>query len=131
MTHLPDDDARLTILLRAISGPEPSPDLLAGARRRYNEALAARYRREALLGFVAACAGLALLATLPLFFFDPADLIAGTAVAAAGATRWLTGVITVLSIVPPAVWAFMALSALASLLPALALARPRRLPVAK
>ena len=131
MTSLPDDDAQLTRLLRTLSTPEPTPDLLAGARRRYREALAARYRREATLGLVAAGGSLALFATLLLFVFEPADLITWAAGAAAGATRWIAGAVTVLSIVPPAVWGVMAAGAAMSLLPAVVLARQRRLPVLK
>ena len=127
----PPDDERLTILLRAISIPEPSPTLLAGARRRYREALEARYRREVVLGLVAASVGLLLPAILLLFLFEPADLIAGGAVAAAGVTRWMTGVAIVLSIVPVGVWTSVVVGFVVSLLPIGLLARVWRPVVVK
>ena len=131
MKNPPDDDERLTILLRAISIPEPSPNLLAGARRRYREALEARYRREVLLGLMAASVGLLLPAALLLSLFEPAALIAWGAVGAAGATRWITGMAVVVSIVPLAVWASVAAGFVVSLLPIGLLARARRLAVVK
>ncbi|HXJ81726.1 MAG TPA: hypothetical protein VMS64_23955 [Candidatus Methylomirabilis sp.] len=124
---LPDDDARLTVLLRALPAPEPTPDLLAGARRRYHEALAARYRREAVVGLVAAGVSHALFLALLLVVFDPVDLIVGAAVTAVSATRWIIGVITVLSALPPDIWGVVAAGAAVALLPAVVLARLGRL----
>ena len=131
MTRPPDDDARLAILLRALPAGEPPADLLAGTRRRYREALARRARREAIVGLLVAGVSLALLAALLQFFFEPADLIARIAVAAAEATRWIAGVVTVLSVVPPAAWGVMAAGAALSLLPAIVLARLGRLSAVK
>ena len=126
MKNPPDDHERLTSLLRAISTPEPSPNLLAGARRRYREALEARYRREVAVGLVAASMGLLLPAILLLSLFEPADLIAWGAVAAAGVTRWMTGVAIVLSIVPVGVWGSVVVGLVGSLVPIGLLARVRR-----
>ena len=127
----PPDDERLTILLRALSTPEPSPNLLAGARRRYREALDARYRREVFLGLVAASVGLVLPAIVLLSLFEPADLIAWGAVAAGGVTRWMAGAAIVLSIVPLAVWGSVVVGFVVSLLPIGLLARARRPAVVK
>lgn len=126
MKNPPDADERLTILLQAISTPEPSPNLLAGARRRYREALDARYRREVFLGLVAASVGLLLPAILLLSLFEPAALIAWGAVGAAGVTRWMTGAAIVVSIVPLAVWVSVVVGFVVSLLPIALLAHVRR-----
>ena len=131
MTRAPDDDERLTVLLRALPAAEPPSDLLAKTRRRYREALARRARREAVLGLVVAGVSLALFATLLRVFFEPGDLIAWVAVAAADATRWIAGGVTVLSIVSPDAWGVMAAGAALSLLPAILFARLARLPTTK
>lgn len=96
MRGLPDEDDRLTSLLRAIATPEPPPDFLAGARRRYARALDARYRREAFIGLGASALGLGTAATLLLSLFDPVAIVAGVAVAAADVTVWMKGVTIVL-----------------------------------
>src|SRR5262245_55205959 len=117
MTNLPHDDERLTTLLRALPAPEPPPDLLAGAQRRYREALDARYRREILKTFAATAVGLVLPAIVLLSLFEPSALIAGAAVAAADAARWMTGMAVVLSIVPLGVWASVLMGFAGSLVP--------------
>jgi hypothetical protein len=127
----PSDDDELAILLRALPAAEPPPDLLAGARRQYREALVRRARREAVLSLVVAGVSLALFAGLVQFFFEPADLIAWVAVAAAEATRWIAGGVTVLSIVSPVAWGVMAAGAALSLLPAIVLTRMGRVPAMK
>jgi hypothetical protein len=131
MTRLPDEDDRLTTLLRAIATPEPPPDFLAGARRRYARAMEARYRREAFTGLVASALGLGIAATLLLSVFEPVALIAWVAVAAAEVTAWMKGVAIVLSIVPPALWPSVLLGLIVSLLPFVLLARARSLVVVK
>jgi hypothetical protein len=131
MTRLPDEDDRLTTLLRAIATPEPPPDFLAGARRRYARAMEARYRREVFTGLVASALGLGIAATLLLSVFEPAALIAWVAVAAAEVTAWMKGVAIVLSIVPPALWPSMLLGLVVSLLPFVLLARARSLVAVK
>jgi hypothetical protein len=131
MSHLPDDDDRLTPLLRAIATPEPPPDFLAGARRRYAQALEARYRREVLTSLVASALGLGVAATLLLSVFDPVGLIAWGVVTAAELAAWTKGVVVVLSIVPPVLWAPALLGAVVSLLPFVLLARARAPLVAK
>jgi hypothetical protein len=131
MKNPSDDDERLTILLQAISTPEPSPSLLTGARRRYREALDARYRREVFLGLVAASVGLLLPAILLLSLFEPAALIAWGAVGAAGVTRWMAGAAIVVSIVPLAVWISVVVGVVVSLFPIALLAHVRRLAVVK
>ena len=45
MSERPDEDGRLTSLLQALPMPEPSAEYLAGARRRYRDAMEARDRR--------------------------------------------------------------------------------------
>lgn len=131
MTHLPDEDDRLTTLLRAIATPEPPPDFLDGTRRRYAQALDARYRREVFMGLVASTLGLGLAATLLLFVFEPVALIAWIAVAAAEVTAWMKGIAVVLSIVPPVLWASALLGLVVSLLPFVLFARAGSLVVVK
>ena len=131
MTHSPDEDERLTTLLRAIAAPEPPRDFLAGARRRYAEALEARYRREVFTALVAAALGLGLAVTLMLSVFEPVSLIAWVAVVVADVTAWMTGIAIVLSVVPPVVWTAAVLGCAVSLLPIGLLARARLRLVAK
>jgi len=131
MTHLPDEDDRLTTRLRAIATPEPPPDFFDGARRRYAQALDARYRREVFTGLVASTLGLGLAATLLLSVFEPVALIAWIAVAAAEGTAWMKGVAVVLSIVPPVLWASALLGLVVSLLPFVLFARAGSLVVVK
>ena len=131
MTRLPDEDDRLTTLLRAIPTPEPPPDFLAGARRRYADAMEARYRREAFTGVVASALGLGIAATLLLSVFEPVALIAWVAVAAAEVTAWVKGVAVVLSIVPPTLWPSAVPGLVVALLPFVLLARARSLVTVK
>ena len=130
MTRAPDDD-ELAILLRALPAAGPPPNLLAGAQRRYREALARRARREAVLSLVVAGGSLALFAGLMPFLFGPANVIGSVAVAAAEATRWIAGGVTILSIVSPVAWSVMAAGAALSLLPAIVITRRERLPAVK
>ena len=131
MTRLPDEDDRLTTLLRAIATPEPPLDFLAGTRRRYAQALEARYRREVFTGLVASALGLGIAAILLLSVFEPAALIAWVTVAAAEVTAWMKGVAIVLSVVPPALWPSVLLGLVVSWLPFVLLARARSLVAVK
>jgi len=125
MSDLRDDDDRLAGLLRAIPTPEPPPEFLAGAHRRYLAAIDARFRREVFTGLLTAILGLALLAAILAPSVEPATPIAWLAEAAADATRWMTGVAIVLSLVPMAFWASATLGFTASMLSLALLARAR------
>ena len=48
MSQRPDENGRLTGLLQALRVPEPSAEFLAGARRRYLDAIEMRDRRQVL-----------------------------------------------------------------------------------
>jgi hypothetical protein len=125
VTRIHDEDERLTLLLRAIPVPEPSPDFLAGARRRYLEALEARYRREVLTGLVAVAVAFGIAVALVLSLFEPLGLIAGVAVTISGLARWMAGVEIVLSNVPSLVWIPVVLVSVVSLLSIVPLLRVR------
>ncbi len=127
MTGLSEDDDRLAILLRAIPPLEPRADFLAGTRRRYLEALEARYRREVFTGLVAAAIGFGLAATLLLSVFEAATLIARVSVAMATLARWMDGIAIVLSCVPPLFWASNVFGFVVSLMAIASLARARSL----
>lgn len=104
-------------------GPREALVLFHGARRRYVQALEARYRREVFAGLMASTLGLVLAATLLLSVFEPVALIAWIAVAAAEVTASMKGVAIVLSIVPPVLWASALLGLVVSLLPFVLFAR--------
>jgi hypothetical protein len=125
MTRLTDEDAELTRLLRAIGTPEPPGDFRDRARDRYARALEARYRREAVTALAASALGLGSAATVLLSIFDPVSLIAWIAVAAASVTAWMSGIATVVALVPPTLWPSALMGLVASLLPLVLLARAR------
>jgi hypothetical protein len=131
MTDLHDEDDRLVMLLRAIPLPEPPPDFLAGARRRYAQALEARFRREAFMGFVASALGLGIAAALLLSVLEPVAILAWGAVATAELAAWMKAVAIVFSTVPPVLWAPALLGLVTFLLPFALLARARSLLVVK
>ena len=131
MSERPDEDGRLTGLLQALSVPEPSAEYLAGARRRYLVAMAARDRRQVLTGLVAALVGLAVIAILLGPTLEPAALLASLAKAAADLARWTTGVGVVLALVPLAIWASSALGSIAAVLSLVFVARARSLGLVK
>jgi hypothetical protein len=110
-------------LLRDLPVPEPSPDFLAGARRRYGQAVAARARREVVTSLAAALLGLALLVGLQAVAFDADTMIAWLAEVAADATRWIAGAVILCSLVPFMFWILTGLGSLVSLA-LLARARP-------
>lgn len=127
MSERPDDNDRLTSLLQALSVPEPSAEYLAGARRRYVVAMAARDRRQVLTGLVAALVGLAVVAILLGPTLEPAALLTWLAGVAADLARWTTGVSVVLALVPLAIWTSAALGSAAAVLSLVLVARARLL----
>jgi hypothetical protein len=116
MSEQPDENGRLTGLLKALRVPEPSAEFLAGARRRYLDAIEVRDRRQVLTGLVAALVGLAVIAILLGPTIEPAALLASLAGVAADLARWTTGVGVVLALVPLAIWASAALASTATVL---------------
>ena len=131
MSERRDEDARLTSLLQALRVAEPSAEFLAGARRRYLEALEVRDRRQVLTGLVAALVGLSVIAILLGPTIDPAALLVWLADVAADLARWTTGVGVVLALVPLAIWASAALGSIAAVLSLVFVARARPLGLVK
>jgi hypothetical protein len=131
MSERPDENGRLTSLLQALCVPEPSAEFLAGARRRYLEAIEVRDRRQVLTGLVAALVGLAVIAILLGPTIEPAALLASLAGVAADLARWTTGVGVVLALVPLAIWASAALASTAAVLSLVLVARARSLGLVK
>ena len=131
MSQQPDENGRLTGLLQALRVPEPSAEFLAGARRRYLDALEVRDRRQVLTALVAALVGLAVVAILLGPTIEPAALLASLAEVAADLARWTTGLSVVLALVPLAIWASAALASTAAVLSLVLVARARSLAPAK
>ena len=131
MSQRPDENGRLTSLLQALRVPEPSAEFLAGARRRYLDAIEMRDRRQVLTGFLAALVGLAVIAILLGPTIEPAALLALLAEVAADLARWTTGVGVVLALVPLAIWASAALGSIAAVLSLVLVARARSLGLVK
>jgi hypothetical protein len=131
MSQRPDENERLTSLLQALRVPEPSAEFLAGARRRYLDAIEVRDRRQVLTGFLAAVVGLAVIAILLGPTIEPAALLASLAEVAADLARWTTGVGVVLALVPLAIWASAALASTAAVLSLVLVARARSLGLVK
>ena len=131
MTQFPDEDERLTMLLRTIPFPEPLPDFLAGARRRYVEAVEARYRREVFTGLLAASFALGLVATFLLSAFKPATLIAWVVATMASVAKWMDGIGIIVSQVPPVVATSAVLVSIVFLLSVVSLLRVRSLVTVK
>ena len=131
MSQRPDENGRLTGLLQALRVPEPSAELLAGARRRYLDAIEVRDRRQVLTGLLAALVGLAVIAILLGPTMEPAALLASLAGVAADLARWTTGVGVVLALVPLAIWASAALASTAAVLSLVLVARARSLGLVK
>jgi len=104
MSPRSDDDRHLTSLLQALPVPEPSVELLTGARRRYRAAIEARDRRHVLTGLVAALVGLAVTATLLGSAVEPTALAGWLAGTVADLVRWTTGVGVVVAVVPLPIW---------------------------
>lgn len=131
MSQRPDENGRLTSLLQALRVPEPSAEFLAGARRRYLDAIEMRDRRQVLTGLLAALVGLAAIAILLGPTIEPAALLALLAEVAADLARWTTGVGVVLALVPLAIWASAALASTAAVLSLVLVARARSLGLVK
>ena len=125
------DDDGLTSLLRALPVPEPSADLPGAARRRYLAAIAARDRRHALTGLVAALVALAVTAILLGWAVEPVALVSSLAEVTADLARWTTAVGVVMALVPLPVWTSAALGSIAAMLSLVVLARARSLAVVK
>jgi hypothetical protein len=131
MSQQPDENGRLTGLLQALRVPEPSAEFLAGARRRYLDAIEVRDRRQVLAGLVAALVGLSVIAILLGPTMETAALLASLAEVAADLARWTTGVGVVLALVPLAIWASAALASTAAVLSLVLVARARSLGLVK
>lgn len=131
MSQRPDENGRLTSLLQALRVPEPSAEFLAGARRRYLDAIEMRDRRQVLTGLLAALVGLAAIAILLGPTIEPAALLALLAEVTADLARWTTGVGVVLALVPLAIWASAALASTAAVLSLVLVARARSLGLVK
>ncbi len=125
MTERPDENGQLTSLLRALATPEPSEEFLAGARRRYLQAIKARDRRHALAGLAAALVGVAVIAALLGSVVEPIVFVGWLAEAAADLARWTTGVGVVIDLVPPGFWASAILASIAFVLSLVVLTRAR------
>ena len=127
----PNDHDRLESLLRMLSAPEPSAQLASSVRRRYLAAMAARARREALMGLVAALVGLAVIAAIGMTVSEPATLLLWPAETVADIARWTAGIGVVLALVPALAWASVVLASAGALLSLGLLARARVLATAK
>ena len=125
MSREADESDELTRLLRALPAPEPSAEFLAGARRRYLEAVEARHRRAVLTGLTAAVVGLVVTASLLTITIEPAALLVLLAEAAADLARWATGAGVVIALVPLSLWTSTLLGSTAAILSLILLARAR------
>ena len=115
----------LTSLLQALPAPEPSAEFLAGARRRYLEAVEARHRRAVFTGVAAAVFGLVVTAGLLTITIEPATLVVLLADAAADLARWATGVGVVIALVPLSIWTSTLLGSAAAVLSLILMTRAR------
>jgi hypothetical protein len=131
MSRRADERDELTSLLQALPTPEPTAELLAGARRRYLEAIEALDRRAVFTGLAAAVVGLVVIATLLTTTIEPAALVAWLAEAAADLARWVTGVGVVIDLVPPSIWTSALLGSTAAVLSLVLIARARSLALVK
>jgi hypothetical protein len=127
MSRGADEGAELTSLLQALPTPEPSTEFLAGAQRRYLEAVEARDRRAVFTGLAAAVVGLVVTATLLTITVEPAALVVLLAEAAADLARWATGVGVVIALLPLSVWTSTLLGSTAAVLSLILMARARSL----
>jgi len=127
MTPLSDEEDRLTTLLRTLAVPDAPAGFLARTRRRYDEALEARYRQRVFLGVAAGGLSFAMVAALVVFALGLSTLLAWFGVAVAGYARWIKAVEVVLTNVPPLFWTLPLLALALSLLPIVSLARARSL----
>jgi len=131
MSRRADERDELTSLLQALPAREPSAEFLAGARRRYLEAIEARERRAVFTGLAAAVVGLVAIATLLTTTVGFVALAAWLAEAAADLARWVTGVGVVIDLVPLSIWMSVVLGSTASVLSLVLIARARSLALMK
>ncbi len=131
MIHLSDEEDRLATLLRTIAMTDPPAGFLAGARRRYIEALEARYRQRVFLGLAAGGLSFGMVAVLVFSVLGPSTLLAWLGEALAGYARWFKALEIVLSNVPALFWPLPLLALALLLLPIVPVARARPLEVLK
>jgi hypothetical protein len=131
MSRRADERDELTSLLRALPAPAPSAEFLAGARRRFLEAIEARDRRAVFIGLAAAVVGLVVVATLFTTIIEPAALVAWLAEVAGDLARWVTGVGVVIALVPLSMWTLALLGSTVSVLSLVLIARARSLMLVK
>jgi hypothetical protein len=127
MSRGADESDELTRQLQALPAPEPSAEFLAGARRRYLEAVEARHRRAVFAGLTAAVVGLVVTASLLTIIIEPTTLVVLLAEAAAELARWATGVGVVIALVPLSLWTSTLLGSTAAVLLLILIARARSL----
>ena len=127
MSRGADERDELTSLLQALPAPEPSAEFLAGARRRYLEAVKARHRRAVFTGFAAVLIGLVVTASLLTITIEPVAFVVLLADAAADLARWATGVGVVIALVPLSLWTSTLLGSTAAVLSLILIARARSL----
>jgi len=127
MNRQSDDDAQLTSLLKALPVPAPSDEFVAGARRRYLEAMEARDRRAVFTGLAAALVGLVVMGTLLATTIEPTALVATLAETAAELARWATGLGVLIALVPVSIWTSAMLGSTVAILSLILLARARSL----
>jgi len=127
MSRQSDPTAQLATLLQALPTPAPSDEFLAGARRRYLEAMEARDRRAVFTGLAAALVGLVVIVTLLATTVEPTVLAAELAEAVADLARWATGLGVVIALVPVSMWTSAALGSAAAILSLILFARARSL----
>jgi hypothetical protein len=127
MSRGADESDELTRQLQALPAPEPSAEFLAGARRRYLEAVEARHRRAVFAGLTAAVVGLVVTASLLTIIIEPTTLVVLLAEAAAELARWATGVGVVIALVPLSLWTSTLLGSTAAVLSLILIARARSL----
>ena len=131
MSRHADESEELTSLLQALPTPEPSAELLAGARRRYLEAIEARDRRAVFTVLAAAVVGLVAIATLLMTTLEPTVLVAWLAEVAADLARWAAAVGVVIALLPPSIWTSAILGSAVSILSLVLIARARSLTLVK
>jgi hypothetical protein len=127
MSRQSDPTAQLATLLQALPTPAPSDEFLAGARRRYLEAMEARDRRAVFTGLAAALVSLVVIITFLATTVEPTTLVAGLAEAVADLARWATGLGVVIALVPLSIWTSATLGSAAAVLSLILLARGRSL----
>lgn len=125
MSRQSDDNVQLTSLLQALPVPTPSDEFVAGARRRYLEAMEARDRCAVFTGLAAALIGLVVIVTLLATTVEPTSLVATLAEAAADLARWATGFGVLIALVPVSIWTSAVLGSAAAVFSLVLLARGR------